>query len=336
MLPRLIDQLLEQNYPQSHYEILIVDGRSADGTAELIRRRYGRDRLNIRVVDNPKIGSAAGRNAGLRAASGDVIVFLTAHDSIPSRNLLADTATILAQTGVGCLCPPRPLRAPAATRMGEAIAQVSASWLGRFALGEAPNHPGFVDATQSGATYLWSVFEQVGLYDENFDACEDVEFNTRVQKAGVEAYTDPRLTVHEEPPRTLATLLRGMFCRGRGTSRLMRKQPDWISLEQVAPLGILLALLLALVAWQQLTTVIAGIVTLPLVLLPGAVAVASLQLGWRYGTGSAWRAPWIFAAIYGGQGIGLLYEYFRPARRGAAALGVLEPRESLSESDRAA
>ena len=34
MLPGLIDQLLEQNYPVELYEILVVDGRSTDGYGE--------------------------------------------------------------------------------------------------------------------------------------------------------------------------------------------------------------------------------------------------------------------------------------------------------------
>lgn len=115
MLPGLIDQLLAQSYPPELYEILVVDGGSTDGTADLVRRRYSDRRVRVRVLDNPKRCVSAGRNTGIRAASGDAMVFLSGHCTVPSKNLLADTAEILETTGAGCLCRPQPLLAPADT-----------------------------------------------------------------------------------------------------------------------------------------------------------------------------------------------------------------------------
>src|SRR5579875_2145397 len=111
-LPRLLDQLLKQNYPPDRLEILVVDGRSTDGTAELVRRRYAQSRIPVRVIENPKITAAAGRNAGIRVSAGDVLLFLDGHCLIPSQDLLEDTAAILSRTGVECLCRPQPLIAP--------------------------------------------------------------------------------------------------------------------------------------------------------------------------------------------------------------------------------
>jgi len=130
MLPRLIDELLKQNYPADRFEILVVDGRSTDGTADLVRRRYSDKHVKVRVLDNPKMLSSAGRNVGVRAAAGEVIVFIDGHCAVPSRNLLEDTVAILRQTGAGCLCRSQPLLAPSATPTGEVIAEARASWLG--------------------------------------------------------------------------------------------------------------------------------------------------------------------------------------------------------------
>jgi GT2 family glycosyltransferase len=340
MLPGLIDQLLEQNYPPELYEILVVDRRSTDGTADLVRRRYSNRRVRVRVLDSPTTRSAAGRNAGIRAASGDAMVFLSGHCTIPSKELLADTAEILETTGAGCLCRPQPLLAPSDTRMGEAIAQTRATKIGRGL--DTEEITGYVDPPSSGGTYLRSVFAEVGFFDENFDVCADLEFNERVRKAGIRAYSDPRLAVHEQPPQRLRGLLREMFCYGRGMSRFMRKHPECSSLADIAPLGIILAVLLALFAWSQLPVMAAALVTLPMVLFPGAVMLASMQIGTRYGFRSAWRAPSIFATIYLGQGIGLLYEYVFPVgsglkRKAAPVVTVTQPVEStLGEVDRVA
>ncbi|HEX4308851.1 MAG TPA: glycosyltransferase [Acidobacteriaceae bacterium] len=339
MLPGLIDQLLEQNYPAELYEILVADGGSTDGTADLVRRRYSDRRVRVRVVSSPKRSVSAGRNAGIRAASGDAMVFLSGHCRIPSNDLLADTAEILETTGAGCLCRPQPLSAPADTRMGEAIALARSSRVGRGTV--APNLAGFVDPPGFAGTYLRSVFEEVGFFDEGFDACAGMDFNERVRRAGISAYCDPRLAVHEQPPQKLRHLLVEMFRHGRGASRFMRKFPECSSLAEVAPLGVLLAALLTLFAWSQLPVRMAAIVTAPLLLFPGALLIASMQIGSAHGFRSAWRAPLVFATVYLGQGLGLLYEYAFPSgagkpRKVAPVVTVPRVADAATEVERAA
>lgn len=70
-------------------EVLVVDGGSRDGTAELARG------LGVRVLDAPK-GRARQLSAGVRAAAGDVLLFLHADSILPEgwpsavRDALAD------------------------------------------------------------------------------------------------------------------------------------------------------------------------------------------------------------------------------------------------------
>ena len=334
-LPELLRQLLEQEYPRDRYEILIVDGRSTDGTGDLVRRRYARCKVPVRVLDNPKRVAAAGRNLGIAVATGEVLVFLNGHSAVTSRTLLADTAAILERTGALCLCRAQPLDGPAMTRTGQAIAWARSCWLGRGPDGvERVNS---VDAATHSAAYRRSVFHMVGQFDENFDACEDLEFTTRVWKAGIEAYTDSRLTVHER----LRGLLHQMIRTGRGTNRLMRKHPDCASVAQVAPLGILLAVLLALVAWWRLPHILATVVTLPLLVFPLVIGVTACQLGLQHGFRAGWKALWVFAGIYLGQGAGLLLEYLWPTEIAAAepmaeAMAAEHGYARLRRTDRAA
>ena len=312
MLPRLLDQLLAQNYPADRYEILVVDGRSTDGTPDLVARRFSRRRVPIRVLDNPGIRSSAGRNVGLRAAAGDVFLFIDGHCHVPSRNLLEDTAAILHRTGAVCLCRPQPLLAPSPTHTGEVIAQARASWLGGDSAICDTQRAGLVDPAASGSAYRREVFEQIGLYDESFDACEDVEFNTRLRNAGFYAWTDPRLAVLYQPRPHLRALFRQMMRRGRAGMRLMRRHAGSVSSKQLAPLGLALSTLLALLAWCALPAAVAAILTLPLAFFVGLVAAASFQLGASHGVGYAWKAPWIFAAMYYGLAAGQLVELARP------------------------
>ena len=74
-------------------EIVVVDGGSRDGSAEIARAVPG-----VRVVAAPR-GRGTQLNAGARAALGDVLLFLHA-DTTPPRDTAAWVARALADPGV--------------------------------------------------------------------------------------------------------------------------------------------------------------------------------------------------------------------------------------------
>jgi len=240
----LLDQLLEQTYPAGSYEILVADGGSTDATRAIVQTRAAQSRVAIRVVDNPGIRSGAGRNAGVAESTGEIILFIDGHCEIPSTRLLEDTALLMQETGAECLCRPQPLIAFSPSGVGKIIADARASTLGhgRDSLIYDMTHSGFVHPASSGATYRREIFEKLGNYDTSFDACEDVEFNTRVREAGYKAYTDPRVAVYYEPRQSFSGLFRQMMRYGTGRVRLTRKHPESASLSQWAPAVLVAAL----------------------------------------------------------------------------------------------
>ncbi len=60
------------------FEVIEVDGGSADGTVDLVRGVSG-----VRLILSGRPGRAAQMNAGARAASGDVLLFLHADTRLP-------------------------------------------------------------------------------------------------------------------------------------------------------------------------------------------------------------------------------------------------------------
>ena len=70
-----IESCLAQTY--ENIEIIVVDDGSSDGTARVLRARYG-DRIHLIVQENQ--GPAIARNRGIDAANGDFIHFLDADD----------------------------------------------------------------------------------------------------------------------------------------------------------------------------------------------------------------------------------------------------------------
>ena len=309
-LPSVLQQLLAQEIAPEAVEIIVADGCSTDDTVAVASAIAAQSRIPIRIVRNERVLSSGGRNAGMQAARGDVIVFLDGHCHIPSRQLLADTLRLLDETGADCLCRPQPLLAPSASATGRVIAAVRGSTLGhgRDSLIYNMQLSAFVHPASSGATYRTAALRAVGPYDERFDACEDVELNTRIHKAGMRAFTDPALAVYYEPRSTLSGLWKQMVRYGRGRIRLAGRHPETLSVSTILPM-ILLLLLLAMLASLPFP----GLVRTTLVIIAAlyclALVAASVQLGSKqHGSRCYWQAPFAYAAIHLGLGFGLLHE----------------------------
>jgi glycosyltransferase involved in cell wall biosynthesis len=78
MLKGCIESIINQNFPKNQYEIVVADDGSEDGTADLMRGTS--NSINgggpaIEYHQGAHLGVNATRNAGLRRASGKIIVF---------------------------------------------------------------------------------------------------------------------------------------------------------------------------------------------------------------------------------------------------------------------
>ena len=76
-LARVVQALLDQDYPDEDYELLFVDNGSSDDSVEILERYP-----QVRVLHEPVRGSYAARNCGLREARGNIIAF-TDSDCFP-------------------------------------------------------------------------------------------------------------------------------------------------------------------------------------------------------------------------------------------------------------
>ncbi|HEX5270013.1 MAG TPA: glycosyltransferase family 2 protein [Gemmataceae bacterium] len=312
---RTLGQLLAQDYPPDRFEVLVADGRSTDSTRAVVRTVAARH-PNVRLLDNPRRWSSAGRNAAVRAARGDVAVLIDGHCELDNSHYLADLARAFQQSGADCVGRPQPLDVAGASPLRRAIAAARSSPLGHNPASFIySSDEGFVRPQSVAVAYRREVFDRVGLFDESFDACEDVEFNHRVERAGLVCFFTPRVAVRYHPRGTLAGLFRQMARYGRGRVRLLRKHPETFSAGCFVPAAFLLGLVAgpaAALLSPWLAAAYAGAVGVYLL----AVILASLCLTVK--TRDARLLPWlpaVFVAIHLGAGAGILLEAVAGARR---------------------
>jgi succinoglycan biosynthesis protein ExoA len=305
---RTLGQLLRQSYDPTRFEILVADGRSTDATAAVVAE-LAADASNLRLLDNPGRLSSAGRNVALRAARGDIVVLVDGHCNLGSSDYLRQVVAAFRRSGADCLGRPQPQDVTGATPFQRAVAAARASWLGHhpssFIYASAES---FVPAHSVAVAYRRSVFEAVGLFDESFDACEDVELNHRVDRAGLRCLFTPKIEARYVPRATPAGLLRQMMRYGRGRVRLLRKHPDTFTLPGFLPaalvVGVVGGAVLACFSW-----VLAVAYGLALALYLGVVGLVSLGLALK--GRDARLLPWlplVFLTVHAGAGVGSLRE----------------------------
>jgi glycosyltransferase involved in cell wall biosynthesis len=197
-----------------HWETIVVDNGSTDGTVELV------ERLGVVLLHETTRGAAAARNRGLRAAGGEIVMFCDA-DTVLTRRWLAelsaafdDPAVTLAAGRIVCY-PPKtgPERYLAASGVYDVERAVCRPW---FPL--APSGNMAVRRTAALA---------VGGFDEAMLTAEDADFCYRVLGAfpGTIAYRADAMLFHRSRP-TDAELRRQAWVYGEGVARLYLRYPD--------------------------------------------------------------------------------------------------------------
>ena len=73
-----LESILANDYPMDRVEILVMDGRSTDRSAQIVLT-YAKSHPNIRLLDNPDQIIPAALNLGIRNASGEIIIRADAH-----------------------------------------------------------------------------------------------------------------------------------------------------------------------------------------------------------------------------------------------------------------
>lgn len=83
-IKKTIDSVRQQTY-FLHIEYIIVDGASQDGTARLIQKYLDG---NIKFISQPDNGIYDAMNKGLKLATGDIVYFLNANDTLYDKDVV--------------------------------------------------------------------------------------------------------------------------------------------------------------------------------------------------------------------------------------------------------
>lgn len=237
-----LDSILASAYPADALEVLVVDGRSTDGTRTLVAD-YSAKHPQIRLLDNPERVVPRALNIGIEAATGDVIARMDAHVVYPPE-YIPRLVTALAESGAdnvgGCI-----VTLPAD---GTAVAQAIAIGLGHpFGVGNARFRIGarearFVDTVPFGC-FPRDVFRRVGLFDEEMVRNQDDEFNSRILRKGGKVLLVPDVICYYYTRGSFRQIARMFFQYGAFKPLAARKAGRIMTLRQLVPAAFVIGLL---------------------------------------------------------------------------------------------
>ena len=175
-----IRSVLDQTYP--HVEYLVIDGRSTDGTLEIIKQHE--DRIDY-WLSEPDLGTSDAMNKGISYAQGDFIFWLASDDWIDP-DYLEIAVEVLTRSSADFVYGNLTYYAsnvPQFTQAGDPEYAHSITYM-------MPrlNTPTRVTKTKC--------FRDVGLLDLYYKIASDYELALRLHVHGAEGIYDGRLRVH--------------------------------------------------------------------------------------------------------------------------------------------
>ena len=253
-----LQSLVDQSYPASECEIIVVDGRSSDRTREITEEIRERN-PQVRYLDNPAGIVPTAMNIGIRAARGEIIIRADGHNVYP-RDYAANCVKYLEETGADNVGGPWATVAADESLSARLVAAILSS---PFGVGNSKfrtsREEGFVDTVPFGA-FRREIFDRVGMYNEKLVRNQDNELNARIRKAGGKIYITPALTTHYHPVKNFLGLLKYAFRTSQWHIFTLRENRGSMGVRHLAPAMFLLLLLILLPASFASATALAFLI----------------------------------------------------------------------------
>jgi GT2 family glycosyltransferase len=236
-------------------EVVVVENRPGGSPVPgMLAEEFGH-RAEVRYVEEPERGLSSARNAGLRRASADVVVF-TDDDVVADRLWLHELCRALADPTADCatgMILPLSLDTPAQVTFEEFAGFGKGFDRRRHSLADPPPDPLYpYTAGQIGSGANTAIRRDVALALGGFDPLlgagtpayggEDLDLFLRLLLAGRTILYEPGAVIFHDHPPGAASLRRHAVHYGLGLTAMLAKHvvhgPDRLGLARRVPAGI--------------------------------------------------------------------------------------------------
>jgi cellulose synthase/poly-beta-1,6-N-acetylglucosamine synthase-like glycosyltransferase len=228
-LERCLAALSAQTRPPD--EIIVVDDGSTDGTADVAID------YDVQVLRQARAGPAAARNAGVRVARGELLLFTDA-DCAPTPDWVDRMVAPFADPTVAGA------KGIYRTTQVEPVARfVQIEYEDRYDRMRDQEQIDFVDTYSAG--YRRDVLSSVGGFDESFAYLEDQELSFRLAERGYRFMFVPDAAVYHRHADNLLWYARKKYVIGQWKASVARRHPSKLARDSHTPQNLKLQMGLA-------------------------------------------------------------------------------------------
>lgn len=217
---------------ESTYEIIVIDDRSADQTADLVLE-FAVNRPEIVLIQHEKnLGRGAARSTGVAAAKAELIAMVDADIILPN-NWLQRCSLALFENSVDAVG-------------GIAVPDGDVAYVHRKFSLKPKITPMTTRVSGSNGLYRREVFDLVSI-DPSLVEGEDVALNFAMQEAGLQCISIGDLLVEHCESKSFLHSMRWLYQSGKGASRQLVTYGK-IRVPDIAFGGMIISVVLSLVA----------------------------------------------------------------------------------------
>jgi succinoglycan biosynthesis protein ExoA len=317
-IAQVVRSLLNQSSPNFDLEILTIDGKSTDGTYEILLQLAASD-PRVRLLVNERRKTPFAFNIGLKNAKGEFVCIFGAHTAYDPDYITTCLEELKARDAVGC--GGRVLTTAANQSLA---ARLVAACLGSsFGTSSKSfrNHPeGYAD-TVNYPVYVRSALVEIGGYDEELYRNQDNDLNQRLRAQGQRLYMTWQTSCKYFVQPTVTALLKYAWNTGFWNAISLKKNASAHALYHFVPAIFVVsssgAALLAM-AGLFLRAPYRLWASLPLLLLLGAYFGLALLVSLAASLRQRWFAglllPVVFFGLHVWYGAGTLWAFLSNAK----------------------
>lgn len=210
-----LNSLLDQTYPKSLTEIILIDGISTDGTREYLQKKTAelkKQNIDVKFLDNTGRILSTGWNIGIKAAKGEIVCRIDAHNAIAHDYVARGVSRLLEDPSIACV-------GGVEKYVGFGFGQIlSDLYSSKFGVGNAQYRTGikkaiYTDTAKCGL-YRKTIFDRFGYFNESLVRNQDIALHSKILKDGYRFLTDPGMLVTYQVKGGFAEFIRKAYKNG--------------------------------------------------------------------------------------------------------------------------
>jgi glycosyltransferase involved in cell wall biosynthesis len=244
VLPELLNDLVNQDFPPQCMELILVDSLSTDSTKNIFNDFIEQNiDHKIKVLTNTKRILATGWNLALSQSIGESLIRIDAHTRLPKDFIRKNIERI----NLGEVICGGYIKSIIPKKKNALLAFLadSSKFGGSPASFRNPGKSRYVD-TIAYACYKREVFGNVGGFDERLVRNQDNDMHYRIRKAGYKFFFDGEIHSEYIPRDSISQLFKQKYLNGYWIGISLGISPFCFNFRHFVPALFLIALILSI------------------------------------------------------------------------------------------